>query len=52
LVSENNPGTLLLLRLQDGKFFLESADNSKLGQAAQDLIALVNAHGDGKLSFE
>ena len=52
LMSEKYGGTMILLRLQDRKYFLESIDNAKREQQAQDLMTLVNAHGDGKLDFE
>ncbi len=52
LVSESNPGTLMLFSLRDRKFFIESFDARKASQAAQDLVTLVNAYGDGKLKFE
>jgi hypothetical protein len=53
LVSDKTPpGSLMLLRIQGDKFFLESADNAKSTPDAQDLITVVNAHGDGKLKFE
>jgi hypothetical protein len=52
LVSETHGGTMMLLKLQNGKFFLESLDNAKSGHDAQDLMTLVNAHGDGKLKFQ
>jgi hypothetical protein len=52
LVSESRPGTLLLFRVRDGKFFLEAADLKQLTQDAQDLATLVNAYGDGQLKFQ
>jgi len=35
LVSDSNLGMLLLFRVRDGKFFLESADLEKLTQDAK-----------------
>ena len=52
LVSDNKLGTLLLFRVRGGIFFLESPELGKLSQDATDLIALVNAFGDGKLKFD
>jgi hypothetical protein len=52
LVSDKNPGFLMLFRVRDGKFFLESPVLEKLTPDAEDLITLVNDYGDGKLKFE
>jgi hypothetical protein len=38
LVTQKHGGTMMLLRMQDGKFFLQSIENAKSGHDAQDLM--------------
>lgn len=52
LVSSNKSGTMMLFRLRDRKFFIESIETAKQQRDAQDLRTLVDAYGEGKLELE
>jgi hypothetical protein len=52
LVGRKGPGTLLLFVERDGKFWIDNTKSEQRSPQANDLIALVNAYGDGKLKFQ